>query len=122
LWGGDFEGSGDGFLDTFRLTAVTDSGLTKATRDTIFDFEDGFDKIDLSAIDANTTNLVDDSFSASIGINVSFGGNSGELRAVTVASGWIVEGDVNGDKNADFSIEVADADHSIVWSDADFLL
>ena len=55
LTGGSFNGGGDGFVDTFRFTAVTDSGLTNATRDTIFDFEDGTDLIDLSTIDANTT-------------------------------------------------------------------
>ncbi len=39
-----------------------------------------------------------------------------------MAGGWIIEGNVNGDTNADFSILVADADHSIVWDDTDFLL
>ena len=121
LTGGGFNGSGDLSVDTFVFTAVTDSGVTNATRDTILDFEDGVDKIDLSAIDANTTILGDDAFSASIGTNVNFGG-AGELRAVAVASGWIIEGNVNGDTNADFSILVADADHSIVWDGTDFLL
>jgi Ca2+-binding RTX toxin-like protein len=121
LTGGSFSGSGDGFVDTFKFTAITDSGLTNATRDTIFDFEDGFDKIDLSDIDANTTIVGNDTFSTTIATNDSFGG-AGELRAITVASGWIIEGNVNGDTNADFSILVADAAHSIVWTDADFVL
>src|SRR5581483_5094429 len=46
------------------LAAVSDSGLSKATRDVITDFQDGIDKIDLSKIDANTTNGPgDDAFS-----------------------------------------------------------
>ena len=40
--------------DTFRYLAITDSGTTTLTRDTITDFLVGTDTIDVSAIDANS--------------------------------------------------------------------
>jgi Ca2+-binding RTX toxin-like protein len=46
--------TGGAGLDTFLYTAITDSGTTAQTRDTITDFVPGTDIIDVSAIDANT--------------------------------------------------------------------
>ncbi len=54
LWGG----SGN---DTFRYGATTDSNATNGI-DTIQDFHHGSDKIDVSAIDANTSSGADDAF------------------------------------------------------------
>ena len=51
-----------------------------------------------------------------------FIGTPGQLRVYWNATGQIVEGDVNGDKKADFSIEVADPTHSIVLTGDDVLL
>ena len=42
--------------DFFAFTAVSDSGVTAATRDVIEDFASGKDLIDLRFIDANTRN------------------------------------------------------------------
>ncbi len=109
--------------DTFRYNAVADSGVTAATRDTITDFTGGAtgDIIDLSLIDAKTTVVGNDTFSF-IGTNVNWGGVAGQLRAYWTASGQIIEGDVNGDKAADFSIALIDASHAIPLNSSDFLL
>jgi Ca2+-binding RTX toxin-like protein len=52
--------------DTFVFPALTDSGLTRAARDTLTDFKGigagGGDKIDLSAIDANTKLVTNQAF------------------------------------------------------------
>ena len=55
-------GGADGFADTFLYSALTDSGVTKATRNLIQQFEDGMDKIDLSGLDANTGAAGDQAF------------------------------------------------------------
>jgi hypothetical protein len=59
-----------------------------------------------------------------VGTNVptGFSGNPGELHAYWTATGQIVEGDVNGDKKADFSIELQDPLHAITLTSADFIL
>ena len=44
------------------------------------------------------------------------------LAASRHPTGQIIEGDVDGDGAADFSIKLADADHSVALTDADFLL
>ena len=106
--------------DRFWYFSVSDSGTTAETRDVIMDFQDdglGGEVIELSQIDADTTNgpNTNDGFSF-IGTNVNWGGNAGELRAVWTATGQIIEGDVNGDSKADFSIEIIDSNHTIVFS------
>lgn len=108
--------------DTFYFGALSDSGVTKATRDVITDFQDKLDLIHLANIDANTLKgTVDDAFSF-IGTNVAFGNQAGQLRSLWDADGQIIEGDVNGDGLADFSIALIDPHHQIQLSNADFLL
>jgi serralysin len=63
-----------------------------------------FDRIDLSAIDADANTAGDQAFSF-VGSAV-FSGVAGELRAVTSLTNSTVFGDVNGDKVADFAIQV----------------
>lgn len=65
LTGGDGRDllTGGAGLDRFDFNAVSESGITAATRDVIFDFKKGQDKIDLSTIDANTTLANDQAFS-----------------------------------------------------------
>jgi hypothetical protein len=116
--------TGGGGADNFLYAALNESGLSKAKRDTIFDFGvGGTDTIWLNPIDANTKNgsAVNDPFSW-IGTNVPFSGAAGELRAYWTVNGQIVDGDVNGDKKADFSIEIVDPGHSIVLAATDFIL
>jgi Ca2+-binding RTX toxin-like protein len=114
-----FGGTG---ADRFHYTALSDSGVTAATRDLIADF-DIFDLIDLHLIDANKTNAAgtNDHFNF-IGNNVPFTGAAGDLRAYWTAIGQMIEGDVNGDRVADFSIELRDPLHMILLSGDDFFI
>lgn len=84
--------------DVFVFGATADS--TTFFRDTIMDFVQGQDRIDLSAIDARSATGFNDAFSF-IGTGV-FTGAAGQLRAV----GSLVQGDVNGDGVADFELQV----------------
>lgn len=49
-----FGGGTDGAADIFDFDAIAESGLVSGVRDIIMDFEDGFDRIDLSTIDAKS--------------------------------------------------------------------
>ncbi|UVF22028.1 M10 family metallopeptidase C-terminal domain-containing protein [Microvirga terrae] len=91
--------AGGAGADIFDFNSVKDS-LPNA-RDTIQDFLRGSDRIDLRTIDANTAAGGDQAFSF-IG-NKAFTGASGQLAF----SGSVLSGDVNGDKIADFRINVA---------------
>ncbi|MFM8750271.1 beta strand repeat-containing protein, partial [Rhabdaerophilum sp.] len=89
--------------DTFQFIATSDSTINLGA-DLIADFQQGFDKIHLSIIDANTLTAGDQAF-AFIG-NVAFGNVAGQLRAETNAGITNVSGDVNGDGVADFQIRL----------------
>jgi autotransporter-associated beta strand protein len=101
--------TGGGGLDHMRLASLADSGVTFATRDVINTFAHG-DKIDLSAIDARTNVAGDQAFSF-IGA-AAFSGVSGQLRfdmtniSATGVKAYTVFGDVNGDRVADFSLQI----------------
>lgn len=84
---------GDDGADTFIYELVTDSGVTRGTRDTIWDFESGVDSIHFDFFTA--TDLI---------ANGAFTGDAGELRYIFRGSQTVLEGDVNGDGKADFSI------------------
>jgi VCBS repeat-containing protein len=90
--------------DIFQFNSVEDSSV--GAPDTIADFQKGFDKIDLTRIDANSTTPEDDAFTF-IG-DAAFTGTAGQLRSVFDANTGQnrVEGDVDGDGVADFAILV----------------
>lgn len=90
----------DGAQDRFRFLATTDS--TGAQIDAVNDFQVGEDKIDLSAIDANT--LVGGQQAFTIGAMQA--GVAGRLQIDVFGSYSLVRGDVDGDGNADISILV----------------
>jgi Ca2+-binding RTX toxin-like protein len=92
--------TGGAGADTFRYDSATDSvpGLS----DLIGDFLSGTDKIDLGRIDANALVTGDQAFTW-IGASA-FSGAAGELRVRDDGGFRYVEGDTNGDGNADFSI------------------
>lgn len=93
--------------DSFTFKALSDSTVAKSGRDTIFDFTAKSDRIDLSAIDANTSSAGDQAF-VFVG-SAAFGGKKGELRYVRDVSDTYIYGDVNGDRKADFAIHLDDA-------------
>ncbi|OAP39871.1 protease [Sinorhizobium glycinis] len=94
--------------DTFVFKALTESTVAASSRDTIYDFLGSeSDRIDLSAIDADTVTTGDQAFTF-VGTAV-FGGKKGELRYVRDVSDTYIYGDVNGDMTADFAIQLDDA-------------
>ena len=94
--------------DVFLFKSLTDTGATSSTRDIIADFRLDHDRIDLSAIDAAAMSAATISSASS---TRAFSGLSGELhyvsRTFAGVSSTIVEGDVNGDRVADFQIELS---------------
>lgn len=96
--------SGGADADVFLFRTVADSGGTVKTSDTIGGFQPGLDKIDLSAIDAQVGRAGNQSF-AFIG-TAAFSGAAGEVRLVSVSGGVVLEGTINADTIADFSIRV----------------
>ncbi|URW74878.1 Ig-like domain-containing protein [Sphingomonas donggukensis] len=108
IWGrggGDMLRGGAG-NDIFSYFATTDSFGTGADRDVILDFAHG-DRIDASRI----------GFTTFIGSGTFTG--AGQLRAVGSDSSWIIEGDLNGDGVADFSIAVTTT-AGFAWGANDF--
>lgn len=110
-----FGGTGQ---DVFVFKSVSALGTNPFSTDLIFDFshKDG-DRLDFSAIDANTTLAGHQSFTF-IGTD-SFSKTAGEIRVEHYGFGYLVQGDVNGDGRSDFVL-VLNADSKLVASD--FLL
>ena len=101
--GADRLKGGDG-ADTFIFTSLGQTGTTLASEDTIADFTQGDDHINLSAIDAITGNATADPFSF-IGA-AAFSHVAGQLHAVQSGALTLVEMDVNGDGLADAVIRL----------------
>jgi Ca2+-binding RTX toxin-like protein len=96
--------SGGAGADTFRYDSASDSmpGLS----DLIGDFQTGTDRIDLGRIDANSHAAGDQVFTW-IGSGAFAGGgaaSAGELRLIETDGYQRIEGDTDGDGNADFVI------------------
>lgn len=112
---GDFAGVPITFADRFVYRSVSETGKTAATRDVITDFVHNntlalSDRIDLSLIDASTKAGGNQAFSFIT--KSAFSGIAGQLRykqenpGGTLNDKTIVEGDINGDRRADFQIEL----------------
>jgi serralysin len=95
--------SGGAGADYFGFTSLTDS-VRGSNRDVISDWTSGTDKIDLHAIDANTKTVGDQAFSW-IGTK-GFTGKAGQLHTAFDGPNTVIEGDVNGDRIADFQIQL----------------
>lgn len=112
--------TGGSGVDTFVFRSAAEIGLAAGARDRITDFEPGRDRIDLSAIDANGP-AAGHSFTW-LGTKA-FTGHAGDLRWYTTTSNGkavtIVEGDIDGNRAADFRIEL---DGKLKLAPGDFLL
>ncbi|MGK9171339.1 hypothetical protein KXR53_33935 [Inquilinus limosus] len=116
-WAGKDQLTGGGGADRFTFHAVTHSGVGE-TADRIADFSrTQGDRIDLSVIDADTTQAGNQGFSF-IGTGT-YSGAVGQLRYQQFADGTVVAGDVNGDGASDFHIRCAGA---IAFTATDFVL
>ena len=96
--------TGGSEADQFLFRVLTDSGTTTQTRDVIVDFQAGLDVLSLSAIDADVAVAGNQAFTF-LGTGA-FTGAAGQLRYYLSGTGLIVEGTVNADLVADFSIRL----------------
>jgi serralysin len=102
--------------DRIVYETVTDS--LPQSRDYILDFTPGEDVIDLSAIDAVSGTAANDAF-LWIGTE-GFSGRAGELRtSLTAVGSTLIQADINGDRVADFAIELAG---NVCLASTDFVL
>ncbi|MGG5820471.1 calcium-binding protein [Falsiroseomonas sp. HW251] len=107
---------GDG-ADLFRYRALGDSKVDPTARDVIRDFQVGVDKIDLALIDASTKAIGNQAFTWID--QADFSKAAGQLHYRTADGNTLVEGDVNGDGAADFSILL---NGTLALSATDFML
>ncbi|MET3926872.1 calcium-binding protein [Devosia sp. 2618] len=102
-------GSGDDRF-VFKSVAEISQTATSSKRDVITDFVRGSDKIDFSAIDANTKVSGNQAFTLRSGEQSGFTGAAGQLYWDKIGSGdtarTIISGDRDGDKIADFQLEL----------------
>ena len=109
--------------DIFDFNSVGESPVGAGLRDIITDFQSGQDKIDLSSIDTDPTRKGDQDFRF-IGTQ-NFDGRTGELHYQTFDQPGtanditVISGDINGDRVADFEIELTGI---IKPTSGDFLL
>jgi len=97
---------GDAGTDVFDFNATSESGIGASARDRILDFTRGEDLIDLSTLDAKTSQSGNQTFTFNV--------NTAKANAVwfklvdldgnSATTDLVVYGDVNGDKKADFEI------------------
>jgi Ca2+-binding RTX toxin-like protein len=114
--------TGESGLDRVVYAALSDSGVTFATRDVINTFAHG-DKIDLFAIDANPTLAGNQAFTWATALT----GAAGQLVVTKTSDtatvdGYLVQADVNGDKVADFALQIYGAPILDTVKASDFIL
>ncbi len=117
-YGTDVMTGGAGY-DTFKFNAPGEIGRATGDRDIIVDFTRGQDKIDLSAIDADTTVSGNQAFDLLPANDAFFSGTAGELAWRTEGGRTLVQGDVNGDGIHDFEIELSG---TLYLTQADFIV
>jgi Ca2+-binding RTX toxin-like protein len=116
--------TGGALADVFAFNTIAEIGKGP-TRDVIKDFTHLSDDINLAAIDANTALAGNQAFTFMAAKSALFTGAKGQLRwfqenpAGTANDKTIVQGDINGDKRADFQIELTGLK---ILSVADFIL
>jgi Ca2+-binding RTX toxin-like protein len=98
--------NGEAGNDTFKFSSAAECGLSRGVADQLSDFSEAQgDKIDLSGIDANTSLAGNQAF-LFIGVNNDFHADADPRGQLRFMSDGYVEGDVNGDRVADFYIAV----------------
>jgi len=105
--------------DLFVFNSIKDTTIVAATRDVITDFKHLTDRIDLHVIDANTKIAGNQAFTFQAAAGAHFTGAAGQLHYFYSGTNTIVEGDINGDKVADFQIQLTG--HQVLTA-ADFVL
>jgi serralysin len=105
LVGDESSGGDDDAADIYHFIAVTDSLPGLAKRDVIAAFETGFDKIDLSYVDANSKLVGNQDFNF-IGGFSPWGKQAGELRYLWTGQSTVIQADVNGDAIVDMEIAI----------------
>jgi serralysin len=99
--------------DDFDFNAIAETGRTASTRDVITDFQHNYDDIDLATIDANASAAGNNAFRFLATKGAAFTGVNGQLHwyqinaAGTANDKTIIEADLNGDRVADFQIELS---------------
>jgi aryl-phospho-beta-D-glucosidase BglC (GH1 family) len=112
--------TGSGGLDVIRFNSLGESGVTFATRDALNTFAHG-DKIDLSAIDADSARSGNQAFVFSTSQALTH--VRVQLIAQQVATNsFLVQADVNGDGHADFTLNVYTAPGFGTFHAWDFIL
>ena len=109
--------AGGAGADRFDFAAASHT-LPGAGRDVIQDFTRGSDRINLSPMDADLTHAGNQAFDF-IGSS-GFTGVAGQLRYDF--SAHVVQGDLNGNRAADFTIEVRTGSFYLFLSESDFIL
>lgn len=112
--------TGGGGADRFVFGSADFGGKTAGTADVVKDFSHAQgDKIDLSAVDADTGRAGNQAF-AFIGDHA-FTGAAGQLAVQHIDGGYFLAGDMNGDRHADFLVKLTGLDGYHVTS-ADIVL
>lgn len=95
--------TGGGGNDTFDLNALSETGITTATRDRITDFATG-DRIDLSSLDANTATATNDAFTRLV-VGGTFSGSFSTTASLYFDNiNHLLYGNNDADNAADFGI------------------
>ena len=102
--GKDIQTGGTG-ADRFVFAVLSHSATAQANADTIADFAQGEDLIDLSAIDANRGNTLGNDAFIFIG-TPAFSNVAGQLRYLQSGGNTFLQLDVNGDSLADATIRL----------------
>jgi trimeric autotransporter adhesin len=92
--------------DVFDFNLITETTKVAATRDYITDFTHLTDRVDLSTIDANIKLAGNQAFTFLAAKGAAFTGKAGQLHYIAQGANTVIEGDINGDKIADFQIQL----------------
>jgi serralysin len=92
--------------DYFKMTTINDSGLNLSSRDKIYDFELGEDKIDLSLIDAKAKFSKNDAFTFLNNAPTNSSISNGAVWKEQIGGNTIVYGSNDKDLSPEFSIEL----------------